>query len=219
MNHQQNYAHLPPDQLLSPDAAAIAYVKRAVGVGDVYENEAARAIFSDRGGYYELKGMPEEFSGALGIAVNRRTATRLQVTDFLTTASLFVAAPAVTTDLTWQLSLVAVYAGADLQVGEGMFVYDRALGGECMTSGQLIGQPLPLFFKMRFSATRAVPALADLLQALGLAADVSNAVVFGIAPASTDDGHFVIGHFARDGKTVDLGSGARAASYQGLMPQ
>ena len=51
---------------------AIAYIKKRGGQVTEYQNEIARAVLSDEGGYYQLAEMPEEFAGALGAGVSHR---------------------------------------------------------------------------------------------------------------------------------------------------
>jgi hypothetical protein len=206
---------LSTDQLLSPDAAAIAYVKKTVGLGDVYENDVSRAVFSDRGAYYELKGMPSEFSGALGGAVDRRMISRSQAQQVVSVIAEAIAAM----EDGAQFSLIVLSAGWDVATGEGMYVYDRRAGSEPLETGRLLREPLPLFFKFSVVTAGRNAGLGALLEAVGAPADALGLVLFGIAPDRTDDGHYVIGHFVRSGATVDLSAGARAASPAGLMPQ
>src|SRR5262245_51956999 len=54
----------------------IAYLKELVGEGIEYENPVVRVVVSETGAYYELKDLPEEFSGAVGEEVERHFLTR-----------------------------------------------------------------------------------------------------------------------------------------------
>lgn len=221
MSESSDYSQiLSADQLLSPDAAAIAYVKKVVGLGDVYENEVSRAVFSGRGAYYELKGMPSEFSGALGRSVDRRMASRAQIKQIVHAIAETIDAMEEDGADDMQFSLVILSAGWDVATGEGMYVYDRRAGTEPLESGWLLQEPLPLFFKFSFvTAAGRNAGLRDLLEIAGAPEEALGLVLFGIAPDRTDDGHYVIGHFVRSGATVDLSAGARAPSQTGLTPQ
>ena len=210
MNIERQPAEIASDQLYSADAAGIAYIKRLVGDGETYANDVARAVFSDRGGYYELLRMPAEFSGALGETISRRTISRRDLLD-LVKALRVTLADAAALDLGAYFSMFALDEGSEFGSRGGVFVYEHSPGEQTLRLGILRADPPPIFLKLRFLHSLGSPS-AEILRMLALPAITAHVTVFALAPASTDDGHYVVGCMVRDPETIDLGARIQAAA-------
>jgi len=210
MDIEKQSAYAAHDQILSADAAGIAYIKRLVGDGDTYANDVARAVFSGRGGYYELLRMPSEFSGALGDTISRRTVPRRSILEVLT-ALRGVMTDGSPQSLGTYFSMFALDAGSEFGNRGGVFVYEHAPGEQTLRLGILPVQPPPVFLKLRFLYNPG-SAAAEIFRPFALPDVAAHVTVFALAPASTDDGHYVVGCMVRDAETVDLGARIQAAA-------
>ena len=210
MDIEKQPAFAGQDQIYSADAAGIAYIKRLVGDGDTYSNDIAKAVFSSRGGYYELLRMPSEFSGALGETITRRMISRQALFDVVT-ALRGVLAGGSPIDLGTYFSMFALDVGSEFSSRGGVFVYEHAPGEQTLHLGILPAQPLPVFLKLRF-LHKPGSAAAEIFRPLSLPTVSAHVTVFAIAPASTDDGHYIVGCMVRDAETIDLGARIQAAA-------
>jgi hypothetical protein len=133
----------------------IAYLKELVGEGIEYENSVVKVVVSEQGAYYELKDLPEEFSGAVGEEIERHFLTRDEAIETLTRA--VEATKLATFKNTRMFSLFVLYTRRGLVDRKNCYIYDfRAHDGKPRTSPLEVGhfQPdvLPLFYKIRIDA-------------------------------------------------------------------
>lgn len=181
----------------SQHGLTIAYIKRRVGEGLEYSNEVARAVLSERGGYYQLTEMPEEFAGALGDGVSHRLIDGEEAWEALREIKALVETVSQGTQAIHSLSLCVLYAGNSLRRRQKMFVFDHTMGEAPFTHGVWQADLLPRFFKMRLDCGDA-PGLPT----LGL----TRGVVFFLAPQNRDDGRALLAILARTPATQDLGN-------------
>ena len=174
----------------------ISFLKEQVGAGVVYENETARAVFSEAGGYFELCDMPEEFSGALGADVGHSLIDAAATRRHLAALEQVISALLAETIAFPLFSLYLIYEGGNLLTRENMFVFEHRAGAPPMLFGSWNQDQLPRFAKIRLLAPPGVE-LAGL--------PLVNGVQFLLAPRHTDDGRFLLGRLPRTGGTSDLG--------------
>ncbi len=130
----------------------IAYVKEKVGEGVEYRNSVARVVVSDRGAYYELNDLPEEFSGAAGSEVIHHFVSPEEATALL--ARGVAATAGVNRDNTRHVSILALYTRRGIVDRKNCYVYDcRPQPEASVLAPIVIGafQPgvMPLFYKMK----------------------------------------------------------------------
>ncbi|BDI31062.1 hypothetical protein CCAX7_31130 [Capsulimonas corticalis] len=174
----------------------ISFLKEQVGDGVIYENETARAVFSEAGGYFELCDLPEEFSGALGAEVTHSLIDTAATRRHLAALEQVIAA-LLSGTLSFPLfSLYLIYEGGDLRTRENLFVFEARAGAPPMLFGSWSQEELPRFAKIRLLAPPAA-SLAGL--------PMVNGVQFLLAPRHTDDGRFLLGQLPRTSDAADLG--------------
>lgn len=197
----------PFDALRTERAAqfgvSIAYVKSQVGPGVEYANEAARAVLSPQGGWYQLADMPEEFAGATGAGVSHRLLAPAEITSALARWSGLLHAVAQGDLPLRKLSLYAVYAGGSLQTGRGVFVLDYAQDQAPFIMGAWQPHVIPRFVKICVRADGGSAAAAQ----FGLPA---RGVQFFLVPSHTDNGGALLATLAPSPHSADLS--ARPAS-------
>ena len=174
---------------------AIAYIKKRVGRGTEYQNEVARAVLSDEGGYYQLAEMPEEFAGALGAGVSHRLIAPSEAGTLLARMQAFVEGVLMGTQAVHSASLYALYAGGSLRTRRELFVLDQKPGEPPFWHGQWQPGTLPRFLKLRLDCGSQPPP-----PTLGLTEGVS----FLLAPQHRDDGHALLATLSRTPGTQDL---------------
>lgn len=132
----------------------INFLKELVGEGIEYENAVVRVVVSETGAYYELKDLPEEFSGAVGEEVERNFLSRDDAIQVLTRAH--EAAQQATEENTRQLTIFTLYTRRGLVDRKNCYIYEFRGEEERRTPPLKIGefQPdtLPLFYKIRIDA-------------------------------------------------------------------
>ena len=174
---------------------AIAYIKKQVGAGTEYRNEVARAVLSEKGGYYQLAEMPEEFAGALGGGVSHRLVSPPDTLMLLVQMQEFVEGILAGTQAVRTASLYALYAGGSLRSRREMFVLDQKAGEEPFSHGRWQPDILPRFLKLRLDCGgHPAPAGFGLTQG----------VLFLLAPQHRDDGHSLLATLTRTPGTQDL---------------
>ena len=174
----------------------IAYIKRRVGEGMEYSNEVAEAVVSAEGGYYQLREMPEEFAGALGVGVSHRLVADTEAREVLRQVLKLVEGVSQGTLVVRSLSLYVLYAGGSLRTRQGMFVFDQKPGKAAFAHGLWQPELMPRFFKLRLDAGDE-----PLPPALGL----SDGVLFFLVPQNHDDGRCLLATLARTPAMQDLG--------------
>ena len=174
---------------------AIAYIKKRVGQGMEYQNEVARAVLSDEGGYYQLAEMPEEFAGALGAGVSHRLIAPSEAGTLLAQMQAFVEGLLSGTEAVYSVSLYALYTGGSLRMRRELFVLDQKPGEAPFFHGQWQPGTLPRFLKLRLDCGSLPPP-----PALGLSQGVS----FLLAPQHRDDGHALLATLSRTPSTQNL---------------
>lgn len=172
---------------------AIAYIKKRVGAGTEYQNEVARAVLSDAGGYCQLAEMPEEFAGALGAGVSHRLIAPAEAWALLIQWRQFVEGVLSGTQAVRAASLYALYPGGSLRLRRSLFVLDQKPGEVPFSHGQWQPGILPRFLKLRLDCGDH-PAPSGL----------SNGISFLLAPQHRDDGHALLATLARTSGTQDL---------------
>lgn len=133
----------------------IAYLKDLVGEGIEYENAVVRVVVSETGAYYELKDLPEEFSGAVGEEIERNFLTRDEAIQTL--SRLVEATKRVTTHNTRTFSLFVLYTRRGLVDRKNCYIYEyRASeerpGAPPLEIGEFQPDVMPLFYKIRVDA-------------------------------------------------------------------
>ncbi len=176
---------------------AIAYIKKQVGPGMEYENEVARAVLSESGGYYQLAEMPEEFAGALGGGVAHRLVAPLDALALLGQVQALIEGLLSGAQKVQAASLYALYAGGSLRSCREMFVLDQKPGEAPFAHGEWRANTLPRFLKLRLDNGGSP---APLLLPNGL----SEGVLFLLPPHHRDDGHALVATLARTPSTQDL---------------
>ena len=175
---------------------AIAYIKKQVGPGAEYENEVARAVLSEAGGYYQLAEMPEEFAGALGGGVTHRLVAPLDALALLGQVQALIGGLLSGTQKVRAASLYALYAGGSLRSRREMFVLDQKPGEAPFAHGEWREGTLPRFLKLRLdNGGSPVPSLPS---------GLSEGVLFLLPPHHRDDGHALVATLARTPTTQDL---------------
>jgi len=182
---------------------SIAYVKAQVGPGTEYGNEAARAVVSPQGGWYQLREMPEEFAGATGAGVSHRLLPRPELGATLARWNALLQAAAQGDMRFRKLSLYALYEGGSLRHGHGLFVLDCAQGRPLFTAGAWRPDVVPRFLKICVSAADDAAMAAE----FGLPA---SGVQFLLVPSHTDNGGALLATLAPSPGSADLS--ARPAS-------
>ncbi|MCW3062315.1 MAG: hypothetical protein JWQ02_4136 [Capsulimonas sp.] len=174
----------------------ISFVKEQIGSGVVYENETARAVFSEAGGYFELCDLPEEFSGAVGAGVTHSLIDAAATRRYLAALEQVISALLAETLSFPLFSLYLIYEGGNLRSRENLFVFEHREGTPPMLHGSWSQEDLPRFAKIRLLAPPGA-SLAGL--------PLVNGVQFLLAPRHTDDGRFLLGALPRTDGTADLG--------------
>ena len=174
---------------------AIAYIKKQVGAGTEYRNEVARAVVSEAGGYYQLAEMPEEFAGALGSGVSHRLVSPPDALALLARTQALIEGILTGSRVVRAASLYALYAGGSLRSRREMFVLDQKAGEAPFSHGHWQPDILPRFLKLRLDCgTQPVPPALELTQG----------VLFLLAPQHRDDGHSLLATLTRTPGTQDL---------------
>ena len=139
----------------------IQYIKERVGEGIEYRNAVVRVVVSERGAYYELNDLPEEFSGAVGEDLERRFVAPAEAIALLTRA--VEATHRATPENTHRLSLLALYTRRGLVDRKNCFLFDYTPHESTQPDPRIIGkfQPdvMPLFFKIKMEADFSEEAL------------------------------------------------------------
>ncbi len=174
--------------------AMIAYLKEKIGEGTEYRNSVARVVVSERGAYYELNDLPEEFSGAASPDVTHHFLSPADAAALL--ARAVEATGRIDRDNTRHMSLIVLYARRGLVDRKNCYIYDyRANDFVQSTAPLVIGkfQPdvPPLFFKVKIDADFAYEVLG-----------INRGVVFCIANAG--DRHLLIRIPYEGDQIVDL---------------
>lgn len=150
---------------------AVALLKKEVGKGDEYANEAARAVISPNGAWFECIDLPMEFSGAAGAPVTHRFVSDSAVTTLLD--RLYAFSQHVTPDNTREFGLFVLYSRAGIVDGRGIYAFQHSRSESGMTGKpQRVGsyQPgvLPLVFRCRLDTDLPTEeALSDLAMQRG----------------------------------------------------
>ena len=63
--------------------AAVEFIKRQIGEGDMYANSVARAMITENGAWFECIDLPMEFTGAAGAAITHRFVKEHQANEAL----------------------------------------------------------------------------------------------------------------------------------------
>lgn len=133
----------------------IAYLKELVGEGIEYENPVVRVVVSETGAYYELKDLPEEFSGAVGEEIERNFLTRDEAIETL--QRVVAATGRVTAENTRTFSLFTLYTRRGLIDRKNCYIYEFRASEEKprqppLVIGEFQPDVMPLFYKIRVDA-------------------------------------------------------------------
>ncbi len=181
----------------------IAYIKGQVEPGIEYANEVARAVLSERGAYFQLAEMPEEFAGALGEGVAHRLLAEAEARDTVRLLERLTMAVAHGSLPVRALSFYALYPGGSLRTCRQMFVLDYKAGFPPFMHGAWQPGVVPRFWKLRLDAGDAAEAFAP----LGL----TQGVQFFLTPAHTDDGRSLLATFTLTSETRRLSASPASA--------
>ena len=168
-------------------AASIAFVKQQVGEGVTYENSAVRVVVSERGAYYELKDMPEEFFGIAADDDDEPNLVRAFVTQGEALEMIFRVNDAierVTSENTRLFTMMVLYTRSGIIDRKNCFIYhyqnDHSGKAPVPTVvGFYNPVRMPLFYKIRMEGALAQEVLG-----------VSRCVVFCMANAG--DRHLMV---------------------------
>jgi hypothetical protein len=173
----------------------INYLKEMVGEGIEYRNTVVRVVVSERGAYYELNDLPEEFFGAVSEDLVRRFVAPAEAIDLLTRA--VEAGNRVTPENTRHLSILVLYTRRGVVDRKNCYLFDYAPHESNQMAPRIIGkfQPdvMPLFFKIKIDADFA----EEVLGARG-------GIVFCMANAG--DRHLLMQVLPTEGQITDLGA-------------
>jgi hypothetical protein len=160
----------------------ISYLKAQVGAGTTYRNAVVQIVVSEKGAYYELNDLPEEFGGAAGETVETRFVAAEKVTELLAraVASLSGATP----ENTRHLSLLLLYSRRGLADRKTCYVVDYRPEDETperppLVIGTFQPEVMPLFFKVKIDADFAQEAL-----------EMPRGMIFGMA--NTGERHLLV---------------------------
>ncbi len=176
---------------------SIAYVKAQVGPGADYANEAARAVLSPQGGWYQLADMPEEFAGATGAGVSHRLLPHGEILDTLARWTALLDIVAHGDAPLRKFSLYALYEGGSLRDSRGVFVLDWAQGHPLFTFGTWQPGSVPRFLKI------CVHAEDDAAMAPQFGLPLRG-VQFFLVPSHTDNGGVLLATLAPSPQSADL---------------
>ena len=101
-------------------------IKEMVGEGIEYRNAVVRVVVSDKGAYYELNDLPEEFCGAVSDELERRFVTPTEAIALLTRAA--TAAARVNAANTRHFSVIALYTRRGLVDRKNCYVFNYSPG-------------------------------------------------------------------------------------------
>jgi hypothetical protein len=176
---------------------AIAYVRRQVGAGNEYSNEAARVVISEKGAFFELLELPEEFVGAVGEGIETRFLSEEASTGLLGQVRKLAEDVASGHLAVHSVSLYLLYAGGSLRSKEGMFVLDKPSPGAPVFAHGKWQKDLPRVFKLRLRLTAGHKAPSGLPQ---------DGVAFFLTPNNMDGGQCLLTTIPRDQAAQDLGA-------------
>src|SRR5258708_36524924 len=104
---------------------SVEFIKTAVGPGDEYSNQAARAVISPTGAWFECVGLPMEFSGGVGEDISYRFVSDAEAIRTFNT--LHNAESSVNAENSRRYSLFALYAKAGIADGRSVYAYQFEL--------------------------------------------------------------------------------------------
>ncbi len=133
----------------------INMVKELVGEGIEYENSVVRIVVSDVGAYYELKDLPEDFTGGIGDDMNRNFLSQKEAVTLL--SRLFDARKRITLKNTRQFILMVIYTRTGIIDRKNCYIYDHRVNqwndkDKPFEIGHFQPGVMPLFFKIRIDA-------------------------------------------------------------------
>ena len=186
---------------------AIGYMKSMVGEGEEYGNGVARVVVSAAGGYYELREIPEEFSGGLGDTFKHRLIPRSAALVFIERFADIVQRTASGKIPAQCITAYAIYEDGSLRNRKGIFMIDRRPGQALVTCGALRPAVLPECLKVRVDTDVRLPEL----DSLGLS---RGGIVFLIRLNNTDDGSMLLASIHRTPETSDLSNATPPRTIQ-----
>jgi hypothetical protein len=130
----------------------VEYLKSQVGPGDEYTNQAARAVISPNGAWFECVDLPMEFSGAAGTEVSYHFVTDPEAMSVLD--SLHSIEKDLTDANTRRYSLFAIYERTGIADGRSVYAYQTAFNSDgierrAQNVGEYRAGELPLAFRAR----------------------------------------------------------------------
>lgn len=133
----------------------INMVKELVGEGIEYENSIVRVVVSDEGAYYELKDLPEDFTGGIGDDMSRNFLSQKEAVTLL--SRLFDARKRITLKNTRQFILMVIYTRTGIIDRKNCYIYDHRVNqwndkDKPFEIGRFQPGVMPLFFKIRIDA-------------------------------------------------------------------
>ena len=133
----------------------INMVKELVGEGIEYENAVVRVVVSDTGAYYELKDLPEDFTGGIGDDMNRNFLTQKEAVTLL--SRLFDARKRITQENTRQFIFMVIYTRTGIIDRKNCYIYDYRRSKwnpdeKDFEIGKFLPGVMPLFYKIRIDA-------------------------------------------------------------------
>jgi hypothetical protein len=134
----------------------INLIKEMIGEGIEYENAVVRIVVSDEGAYYELKDLPEEFSGGVSEKITRHFLSQKEAVTLL--SRVFDARKRITVKNTRQFVLMVIYTRTGVIDRKNCYIYDLRRGGEWNMDdkpfelGKFQPGVMPLLFKIKIDA-------------------------------------------------------------------
>jgi hypothetical protein len=107
---------------------AVEWLKAEIGEGDVFENDVARALLSEKGAWFECIDLPMEFSGAAGGPCDHRFISDNEMTAL--TETLRSIAEEEPGDGLVSFSLLVLYGRSGVADDRAAFVYQMRRGGD-----------------------------------------------------------------------------------------
>ena len=178
-------------------AVGIAYIKEQVGEGIEYKNSVVRVVISDKGAYYEMNDIPEDFCGGVGDDFERKFLTPAEAVAMLTFA--IEATALITAENTRQCTIIALYTRRGVVDRKNCYIYDYHSNSDDhmprppMTIGKFQPGVMPLFFKIKLDAEFAPDVFG-----------MRRGVVFCMANAG--DRHLMVRLPADGDQMTDLGA-------------
>ncbi len=133
----------------------INMIKELVGEGIEYENSVVRVVVSETGAYYELKDLPEDFTGGIGDDMNRNFMSQKEAVTLL--SRLFDARKRITQENTRQFIFMVIYTRTGIIDRKNCYIYDHRRSkwnpdDKDFEIGKFLPGVMPLFYKIRIDA-------------------------------------------------------------------